>query len=50
MSEAEFADLATRDIKNEAFWEKTGDILRGTIEMLHEMAEEAGIDQDTVNK
>jgi hypothetical protein len=50
MSEAEFADMATRDIKNEVFWEKMGDILRGTIEMLHEMAEEAGIDLDAVDK
>jgi hypothetical protein len=50
MSEAEFADPETRDIKNKAFWNKMSDILRGTIEMLHEMAEEAGIDLDAVGQ
>jgi len=50
MSEEEFADPETRDIHNEAFWKKMSELLQGTIEMLYEMAREAGIDLDELDK
>lgn len=49
LSEEEFADPETRDLENEKFWEKLGEVLSDTVEMLHEMAEEAGIDLDAVD-
>ncbi len=49
LSEEEFADPETRDLENEKFWEKLSEVLSDTVEMLHEMAEEAGIDLDAVD-
>jgi len=39
-------DPAARDLTNEAFWKKLGEIFRQTNEMLEEMAKDRGIDLD----
>ncbi len=44
ISEEEFGDPKTRDIRNEAFWEKLHSIFEQTKEMLQDMAKEMGID------
>jgi hypothetical protein len=49
MSEEKFGDLESADITNEAFWKKLGETLHETLNMLKEMAEEQGIDLDSLN-
>ena len=49
MSEEKFGDLESIDLNNEAFWKKLGETLDETLNMLKEMAEEQGIDLDTLD-
>ena len=49
MSEEKFDDPQSRDLNNEAFWEKLGETLHETLTMLKEMAAEKGIDLDTID-
>jgi hypothetical protein len=49
MSEEKFGDLESVDITNEAFWKKLGETLHETLNMLKEMAEEQGIDLDSLD-
>ncbi len=48
LSEKEFSDPETHDIRNEAFWKKLSGILGETLELLREAAEKWGVDLDTV--
>jgi hypothetical protein len=48
MSEEKFGDLESADITNEAFWKKLGETLDETLNTLKEMAEEQGIDLDSL--
>jgi hypothetical protein len=45
----EFSDDARRDIRNAKFREDIADMLKASIELLYEMAEERGIDLDAVD-
>jgi hypothetical protein len=49
MSEEEFSDPETQDIRNEAFWQKFAETLHATLEFVKETAEEHGIDLDAVD-
>ena len=49
MSEEKFDDPQSRDLNNEAFWEKLGETLHETLTMLKEMAAEKGIDLDAID-
>jgi hypothetical protein len=49
MSEEKFGDLQDGDISNEVFWQKLGETLQETMTMLLEMAEERGIDLDSLD-
>ena len=49
MSEEKFGNLESLDITNEAFWKKLGETLDETLNMLKEMAEEQGIDLDSLD-
>jgi hypothetical protein len=49
MSEEKFDDPQSRDITNEAFWQKLGETFHETLTMLKEMAAENGIDLDTID-
>jgi len=49
LSEEDFADPETRDIQNEAFWNKLSETFQVTLELLKEMAEERGIDLDAID-
>ncbi len=49
IGEEEFSDPETRDIHNEAFWEKISEIMQTTLEMLHEMAVSKGIDLEDMD-
>ncbi len=44
LSENEFADPQTRDIRNQAFWKKLAEIFAGTLEMLKEAGKKWGIE------
>ena len=46
MSEEKFGDLQEGDANNEAFWQRLGETLQETMNMLIQMAEERGIDLD----
>ena len=48
ISEEEFSDPETRDIRNQAFWKKLSEILEETFELLKEGAEKWGIELETV--
>ena len=48
MGEEKFSDPQTRDLNNAAFWEKMSETLQETMLMLTEMAEEKGIDLDSI--
>jgi len=48
LSEEEFADPGTRDIKNEAFWRKLSEVLSDTLQLLKEAAKEHGIDLEAL--
>jgi hypothetical protein len=49
MSEKQFSDPESRDIQNEAFWNRLGEVFHTTLEMVREMAEEQGIDLDAID-
>jgi hypothetical protein len=49
MSEKKFGNLESVDINNEFFWKKLGETLDETLNMLEEMAEEQGIDLDSLD-
>jgi len=49
LSEKEFSDPETQDIRNEAFWRKLAEILSGTLELLKETGKKWGIDLDTLD-
>jgi hypothetical protein len=49
LSEEDFADPETRDLQNEAFWNKLSETFQVTLELLKEMAEERGIDLDSID-
>lgn len=48
MSEEKFGDHENLDVNNKAFWEKLTETLHETLEMLKEMAEEQGIDLNSI--
>ena len=48
MTDEEFSDLETMDMKNDAFWRKLSESFQVTLELLKEMAEERGIDLDAL--
>lgn len=47
--EEQFGDLEKVDELNEAFWEKFSEMLNNTLTMIKEMAEEQGIDLDSMD-
>ena len=49
LSEEQFSDPEARDIHNEKFWEKLRETFQVTLEMLKEMAEQEGIDLDSLD-
>ncbi len=49
MGQQHFPDEVSRDIENEAFWESMESMFSATIDLLREMAEEQGIDLDSVS-
>ena len=49
ISEEEFSNPETRDIRNEAFWNKLSGILKETLELLKESAKEWGIEPETLD-
>jgi len=46
---AQFPDPESGDINSEAFWEQIDEVFKATIEMLHEMADEQGVDLDAID-
>lgn len=49
LSEEQFADPEARDIDNEAFWQKLTETFQVALDMLKEMAEQEGIDLDSLD-
>jgi len=49
LSEREFSNPETQDIRNEAFWIKLSGILKETLELLRETGKKWGIDLDTLD-
>ncbi|MCP4626679.1 MAG: hypothetical protein GY850_24705 [bacterium] len=49
MSEEKFSDLQDGDINNEVFWQRLSETLQETMAMLKEMAEERGVDLDSLD-
>jgi hypothetical protein len=49
MAEEEFNDPQTRDIHNEAFWEKLTETFQETLALLKEMADQEGIDLNAID-
>jgi hypothetical protein len=49
LGKEQFADPETRDIDNEAFWQKLTDTFQVTLDMLKEIAEQEGIDLDSLD-
>lgn len=49
MSAEKFSDPESKDIDNAAFWEKLSETFQETLSMLKEMAEEQGIDLDSID-
>jgi hypothetical protein len=49
ISEEEFSDPETRDIRNEAFWNKLSGIFEETLELLRESAKKWGIELETLD-
>ena len=48
MSEEKFGDQENLDVNNTAFWEKLAETLHETLDLLKEMAEEQGIDLNSI--
>ena len=49
LSDEHFADQESRDISNEAFWQKLAEMFRVTLELVQETAEREGIDLDSLD-
>jgi len=49
MAEDEPEEAERRDARNQAFWQKIGETFQITLELLHEFAEEHGIDLDVID-
>ncbi|MHC4629428.1 MAG: hypothetical protein ACYTDV_20820 [Planctomycetota bacterium] len=49
LSKEEFDNPESRDIHNQAFWDKLGEILSATLDMAREKAKEIGIDLDAID-
>jgi hypothetical protein len=49
LSEEEFSDPETHDIRNEAFWRKLSEILGETLELLREAGKKWGIELETLD-
>ena len=49
ISEEQFSDPEARDIHNEKFWQKLRETFQVTLEMMKEMAEQEGIDLDSLD-
>jgi hypothetical protein len=49
IDEKEFDSPESKDIDNNAFWDKLGEVLKVTLEMVKEDAEEMGIDLDAID-
>ncbi len=49
LSEEEFSDPETHDIRNEAFWRKLSEILGQTLELLREAGKKWGIELETLD-
>ena len=49
LSEEEFSDPETHDIRNEAFWKKLSEILRESLELLREAGKKWGIEIETLD-
>jgi hypothetical protein len=49
ISEEEFSDPETQDIRNEAFWKKLSEIFGETLELLKEAGEKWGVDLETLD-
>jgi hypothetical protein len=49
ISEEEFSDPESRDIRNEAFWNKLSGTLREALELLRESAEKWGVELETLD-
>lgn len=49
LSEEEFSDPETRDIRNAAFWRKLSNVLTEALELLREAGEKWGIDLETID-
>ena len=47
--EEQYSDPESRDINNEKFWESVSEMFRISLEMLHEMAKEKGINLDEID-
>ena len=48
MSEESVGKPETRDIRNEAYWQRLGEVLRETLELIRDTAQEHGIDLDAI--
>ena len=46
LSKEHFSDAGDRDVRNERFWDKLGEVFRVTLEMLHDDAERRGLNLD----
>jgi hypothetical protein len=49
MCEVQFAAPETKDLDNKAFWEKLSETFQVTLDLVKEMAEQAGIDLDSID-
>ena len=49
MDSEEFGDQEAHDIDNEAFWQRLTETFQMTLELLHEAAEEEGIDLESID-
>ncbi|MBW2615460.1 MAG: hypothetical protein JRD02_04705, partial [Deltaproteobacteria bacterium] len=49
MGEEQFADPETQDLNNEEFWEKLSETFQVTLDLVKEMAEQEGIDLDSID-
>jgi hypothetical protein len=48
MSEEKLGEPETRDIRNEAYWQRLGEVLQETLELIWDTAQEHGIDLDAI--
>ncbi len=48
MREEELGEPETRDIRNEAYWQKLGAVLQETLELIRDTAQEHGIDLEAI--